>query len=127
VSEHPEVRASDAERKAVVDELTRQCGEGRLTIEEAEDRIASAWAAKTVRELQDLLRDLPTPRRRSGPPERHRPGGGRSAFDVHLRVYAVVIAFLVVIWLLTDPGGYFWPIWPALGWGLAVGIHKVAE
>jgi hypothetical protein len=34
-----------------------------------------------------------------------------------------VIAFLTVIWFLTSPFGYFWPIWPAMGWGLALAIQ----
>jgi hypothetical protein len=35
-----------------------------------------------------------------------------------------VIAFLTLIWLLTSgPTGYFWPIWPAMSWGVAVAIQ----
>ena len=37
-----------------------------------------------------------------------------------LVAYLVVNAMLVVIWALTDAGGYFWPIWPILGWGIAL-------
>jgi signal transduction histidine kinase len=33
-----------------------------------------------------------------------------------------VAAMLVVIWQITTPDGYFWPIWPLLGLSLAVGI-----
>ena len=126
-----DVRASDAERKAVVDELTRHCGEGRLTMSEAEERIAAAWGARTIGELRTLLEDLPRPtpaRQAAGVPvpDAVRPAPGRSlarrSFDVHVRVYVLVIAFLCLIWLLTG-AGYFWPVWPALGWGLAVGIH----
>jgi 2TM domain len=29
----------------------------------------------------------------------------------------------VVIWALTNFGNYFWPIWPALLWGIALAIH----
>lgn len=126
MSDEPELRASDADRKAVVDELTRHCGEGRLTLGETEDRVAAAWEARTLGELRELLHDLPTTKR-SGPPERLRPPRSRRLFDVHLRIYLTVMAFLVLIWFLTDPGGYFWPIWPALGWGLGVGIHKAVD
>lgn len=45
-------------------------------------------------------------------------------FRIHLRIYLVVVGFLVVIWGLSG-GGYFWPVWPALGWGLGVAIHRV--
>jgi hypothetical protein len=126
VSDRPEVRASDAERRAVVDHLTKHCSEGRLTLAEAEDRIAAAWAAKTVGELRVLLRDLPADRGRGGPPERVRPQRGRTALEVHVRVYLVVIGFLCLIWLLAG-ASYFWPIWPALGWGLALALHKAVD
>src|SRR6185295_16752633 len=46
------------------------------------------------------------------------------AFRIHLRIYLLVVAFLVVVWALSG-GGYFWPAWPAMGWGLAVAIHGV--
>jgi fatty acid desaturase len=44
-------------------------------------------------------------------------------FQRHALIYAVVIALLVVIWALTNFGNYFWPIWPALLWGIALAIH----
>ena len=45
-------------------------------------------------------------------------------FGVHLTVYVAVNAFLVVIWSMTG-AGYFWPVWPMLGWGIAVVIHAL--
>ncbi len=45
-------------------------------------------------------------------------------FRTHLVVYVAVNALLVLIWSLTG-AGYFWPMWPILGWGIAVGIHAV--
>jgi hypothetical protein len=47
-------------------------------------------------------------------------------FVRHAQVYVLVNAFLVVIWAVTDFGGYFWPIWPILGWGLAVALQGAA-
>jgi hypothetical protein len=44
-------------------------------------------------------------------------------FQRHALIYAVVIGLLVVIWALTNFGNYFWPIWPALLWGIALAIH----
>lgn len=127
MSDHPEVRASDAERKAVVDELTRHCGEGRLTLEETEERIAAAWAARTVADLTTLLSDLPRPRKGpSGPPARmheRRSTAAQTLFAVHLRVYLIVNAFLIAIWALTG-SSEFWPIWPILGWGLGLALHR---
>lgn len=131
-----DTRPSDAERERVVRDLTKHCGDGRLTLDELEDRVAEVWAAATRAELDHALRELPrTPAviPPSKPPIRTTPSaapvrqtvrkGAEIALRVHLAVYLSVIAFLCVIWLLTTPFGYFWPIWPALGWGLAVAIH----
>ena len=40
----------------------------------------------------------------------------------HVVVYVAVNALLVLIWAVTG-AGYFWPVWPMLGWGIAVVIH----
>ena len=55
------LRASDAERELVVDRLRHHAGEGRLTVDELSDRVGTALSAKTVGELDDLVRDLPRP------------------------------------------------------------------
>jgi hypothetical protein len=44
----------------------------------------------------------------------------RRDFRSHLLVYVLVNAFLVVIWVLTDPHGFFWPIFPIAAWGIGV-------
>jgi hypothetical protein len=54
-----DVRASDAERELTVERLQRAVGNGRLSIEEFDDRAARAYAARTRSELADLTRDLP--------------------------------------------------------------------
>ena len=40
----------------------------------------------------------------------------------HLTVYLLVNALLIGIWAASG-GGYFWPVWPLLGWGFAVAMH----
>jgi 2TM domain len=47
----------------------------------------------------------------------------RRRFQRHALIYVVVIGLFVVIWAVTNFGGYFWPIWPALVWGIALAIH----
>lgn len=37
----------------------------------------------------------------------------------HVLSYVLVMLFLVAIWAVTG-AGYFWPIWPILGWGLGL-------
>lgn len=48
----------DARERAIRD-LTRHCGDGRLTLDELEDRIAEVNAATTDDEIQHALRELP--------------------------------------------------------------------
>jgi hypothetical protein len=54
-----EVRVSDAEREAVVRRLLRAVGEGRLDMDEFEERAAIAHAARTRADLEPLTSDLP--------------------------------------------------------------------
>ena len=56
---HPAVRASDAEREQTVVLLQRGVGEGRLDLDEADTRMAAAYAARYRHELSALLDDLP--------------------------------------------------------------------
>ncbi len=53
------VRASDAEREAVVARLAEACGEGRLTLEELSNRTDTAYRAVVRGELEVLTGDLP--------------------------------------------------------------------
>lgn len=65
------MRASDAERAAVVDALQAHCADGRLTVQELEQRLAMTLSAVSVTELDHLTQDLPSsPSGRSAPPGR---------------------------------------------------------
>ncbi|MFI8830217.1 DUF1707 domain-containing protein [Streptomyces afghaniensis] len=55
----PEVRASHADRDRTVDVLRVAAGDGRLTLEELEERLEAALSARTVGELAVLTADLP--------------------------------------------------------------------
>lgn len=44
----------------------------------------------------------------------------RRDFYGHILFYLLVNAFLVVIWAVTSDGGFFWPVFPLVGWGIAV-------
>ncbi len=104
-------RASDREREEVVSDLRVHAGEGRLSVDELDARIAAALAAPTRAELAALVADLP-----------RRPADRGDERREHVRTYLAVMVLLVVIWALTG-AGYFWPIWPMLGWGVAVVSH----
>jgi hypothetical protein len=54
------IRASDAERDAVIAQLNQACAEGRLTLEEFSARLEQALAARTRGDLELLTSDLPS-------------------------------------------------------------------
>ncbi|MDX3225862.1 DUF1707 domain-containing protein [Streptomyces sp. ME19-01-6] len=54
-----ELRASDADRDGIADILREALAEGRLDPEEHAERIDAVYRAKTVGELEPLVRDLP--------------------------------------------------------------------
>lgn len=47
----------------------------------------------------------------------------RRDFRAHLFAYVMVNGFLVVIWAVTTPDGYFWPIWPMAAWAIGVAFN----
>ncbi|WP_370616915.1 DUF1707 SHOCT-like domain-containing protein [Mumia qirimensis] len=54
-----DMRAGDPDREHTADILRRAAGEGRIDIEELEERLERAYRAKTYRELDTLVADLP--------------------------------------------------------------------
>jgi hypothetical protein len=105
-AQQADFRVSDAERNQVIDHLKRHTSDGRLTLEEFEDRLDETMAAKTAGDLRAVLRDLPpiqtgavvTPRR----------GGVRVPFiAVGVLLVLSVASGHPLIWLLL-PIGFFW-------------------
>ena len=117
-----DLRASDADREKAVTLLRAHAAEGRLTLDELEARVERAYAARTTGELKALRADLPKMRL---PEDRARSAQRRRAeLRDHARSYLAVMLLLVAIWALTG-GGYFWVVWPALGWGIGLVSHAL--
>jgi Domain of unknown function (DUF1707)/2TM domain len=120
------VRASDAERDATLAMLSDAAAEGYLTPDELDERLSAALAARTIEDLTGLTRDLPP----EWQAERGRRAGwaatsskARQAVRPQIATYLGVMAVLVAVWLIagiTAGAWYPWPIWPALGWGIAL-------
>jgi hypothetical protein len=54
----PALRASDVERERAADQLRQAAGEGRLTVDELDERLTRCYAATTVAELAALTVDV---------------------------------------------------------------------
>ena len=53
------LRASDADRERIANVLRDAAGDGRLTMEELDERLDAVFAAKTYAELEPITHDLP--------------------------------------------------------------------
>jgi hypothetical protein len=113
----PVERASDSEREATADRLRVAAGDGRLDHDELEERLEAAYAARTRGELEALTADLPD---RPAEKEKRDPTWQDEAVRARLASFLTVNTICIVIWALTDPGGYFWPVWVLLGTGIAL-------
>ena len=136
-----QMRAGDDDRDRVAEILREAHGEGRLGQEELLERVEATYAARTYRDLDRIIEDLPVARRptaavarqfQAGPPARRLTARrvARGFLNASWWVYASVVAMCVVIWLLTaaDGGGFenFWPIWVAGPWGVVLGVGELA-
>jgi hypothetical protein len=100
-----EMRVSDAEREATAAELREHYASGRLTLDELNERIDKALAAKTRGDLDALMRDLPSARpggtgftgATGAGPEPTWAGPGRQAGRA---IGAAVVMFVAMIILL---------------------------
>jgi hypothetical protein len=134
----PSMRASDADRERVVSVLQEAFAQGRITVDEFDERSDQAYAAKTLGDLVPLTADLPAQdlarpgtsldRGQSGA-DSHRFGSGswspvatgRTSMQRTRELRAIwstwvtVTTITTVIWLLSGMlagFSYFWPIWP---------------
>ena len=96
----PELRVSDADRERVVDLLGRHAAEGRLTADELDARIDEAYAARTGRELERALRELPV--ERAGPAPETTP---RRRVRPALPVLALLAAAIVAVAVASEGEG----------------------
>jgi hypothetical protein len=126
-----EMRAADADRQAVADQLKTALDEGRLDLHEYDERLQRAYAAKTYGELQILLSDLPSaavpaPRAPSGPLVSPAVSGSNAELTRQWLVdvwgsWVPVVGITSAIWgitcLASGELGYFWPMWVAGPWG----------
>ncbi|MEV4140602.1 DUF1707 domain-containing protein [Dactylosporangium sp. NPDC049742] len=57
--DHRQLRASDADREQVAEVLRTSASEGRLDLDELDERLRAVYASRTYADLEPLLADLP--------------------------------------------------------------------
>ncbi|MFH8554603.1 MULTISPECIES: DUF1707 SHOCT-like domain-containing protein [Streptomyces] len=72
----PQLRASDSDRERVAEILRDALAEGRLVMEEFEERLESTYAARTYGELERITADLPAAAGAAPAPPSLRKDGG---------------------------------------------------
>lgn len=124
----PHLRAADADRAAVADVLGQHMSAGRLSLDEYDERLAQAYAAKTYGELERLTADLPAarpdPRPGPQPPAAAPSTAGHDAWvhDPHSwRSWVTTSLIVLTIWAAMSLANgeflYFWPVWVIGPWG----------
>jgi hypothetical protein len=123
-----EMRAADADRQAVADQLRVALDEGRLELHEYDERLQQAYAAKTYGDLDGLLTDLPSAKSPSVAVPVPAAVSYRHATAEWLGhvwgSWASAVSITTAIWLVSSLASrdmsYFWPIWVAGPWGVVL-------
>jgi hypothetical protein len=121
------MRAGDADRQAVAERLKAALDEGRLDLNEYDERLQKTYAAKTYADLDGLLDDLPgvAPPQRSQVATYQAPQPAASpvsepAERSHnvlswIGPYGGVVVVCIIIWAISSTSShhlqYFWPVW----------------
>lgn len=117
------IRASDAEREQYAQILRAAMTEGRLTLQEGEERLSQVYAATYRDQLAPLTADLPDGGRRALFEAPEALAGARRHLRRHAAVVAAIAVALVTTWaLVPGPHHFFWPIFPLTF--LAIGLLR---
>lgn len=100
------LRASDRDRDQVAETLREHYAQGRLTMEEFDERSTAATRAKTLGDLRELTTDLPV---RAEPQETKAWSSGRMRWIA----IAGIAATAIVLGIATYAGHFMfaWPSW----------------
>jgi uncharacterized protein DUF1707 len=105
------LRTSDTEREQIAEILRAAMTEGRLTLEEGEERLGQVYAAKYRDELAPLTADLPDQGRRALADTPQAQAATRRGVRRHAGFVALVAVFLTSLWVLSG-AHFFWPAIP---------------
>ena len=118
------LRTSDTEREQVAEILRAAMAEGRLTLQEGEERLGAVYAARFRDELAPLTDDLPDGGRRAHTETPQARVATRRALRRHAGAVVAVAALLTTLWALSG-AHFFWPAIPLAF--LVVGLVRHAR
>jgi hypothetical protein len=121
-------RAGDRDREKTASRLGQALAQGYLQLDEYEDRVQHVFRTDTIRELRELVRDLPLERIRRADPRRRaaKAAAIRRGVNIHFIAYLAMASVVVIVWAAvaaTTGASYFWPIWPLLGGAVGLFSH----
>jgi Domain of unknown function (DUF1707) len=111
MSDPSQLRVADADREQLVEELREHALAGRLSSEEMEERIGSAYRAMTRADLDALRADLPVSSTSVALALRKRKGQLRRRLIQETGGGLGVSATSVGVWLAVGAHTPFWPGW----------------
>ena len=118
------LRTSDTEREQVATILRAAMTEGRLTLEEGEERLGACYAATFRDELLPLTADLPDQGRRALAETPEAVAATRRAVRAHAGFVMTAALVLTGLWVLSG-AHFFWPLIPLIF--LFVGLRRHAR
>jgi hypothetical protein len=116
------LRTSDTEREQVATILRAAMTEGRLTLEEGEERLGACYAAKYRDELLPLTADLPGNGRRALAETPEAVAEVKRGLRQHAAFVVAVSLILTGLWVLSG-AHFFWPFIPMIFLFLSLKAH----
>ncbi|MFI6918330.1 DUF1707 domain-containing protein [Nonomuraea spiralis] len=121
----PEMRASDVDRDRVAAILREHTAQGRITMDEFNERLEELYKSKTYGDLAKLTADLPDVdlRNRPAKPETAPVASGnlhpgmRAAWGAWAAASAVNWVIWLIVSVSTGDMIYPWPLWVMGPWG----------
>lgn len=125
MAQSPEMRASDVDRDRVAAVLREHTAQGRITVDEFNERLEEVYSSKTYGELARVTSDLPDVDMRARPARLPATESPKTGLHPGMRAawaaWAAASAINWVIWLIVSLASgdfiYPWPLWVMGPWG----------
>ncbi|GAA2312542.1 DUF1707 domain-containing protein [Nonomuraea roseoviolacea subsp. roseoviolacea] len=135
MAQSPEMRASDSDRDRVAAVLREHTAQGRITMDEFNERLEQLYQSKTYGELERLTSDLPDVdlRHRQLAKKSDKDAAKKAKTHAGMRAawgaWAMASSINWVIWLIVsvtaDHWIYPWPLWVMGPWGVVLLVSTI--